>query len=138
MTKRVSGSPFVFRGAIAVALLHALDDAFLNRQPGVALDQHALAAVISLGPGIGAIVAFPRLRPGFRAAIALAFGVLAIVNGTLHVAHISVDGAAASDYTGVFALAAGASLAAPSPRWRNGIASPSTTSATPTAKAAKA
>ena len=100
----------VFRGATAVGLLHALDDAFLNRQPGVDLDQHALAAIISLAAGIAAIVAFPRLRPGFRAAISLVFGVLAIVNGALHVRHISLDGAAASDYTGVLVLAAGVVL----------------------------
>ena len=99
-----------FRAATAVAILHALDDAFLNRQPGVDLDQHALAAVISLAAGTGAVVAFPRLRPGFRAAISFMFGVLAIVNGALHVRHISLDGAAASDYTGVLALAAGVVL----------------------------
>jgi uncharacterized protein len=100
----------VFWGATGIALLHALDDAFLNRQPGVGLGQHAVAAVVSLVAGIGAMVAFPRLRPGFRAAIALLFGVFAIVNGALHVAHISVDGAAASDYTGVLALGAGVVL----------------------------
>jgi uncharacterized protein len=99
-----------FRAATAVAILHALDDAFLNRQPGVDLDQHALAAVISLAAGTGAVVAFPRLRPGFRAAISFMFGVLAIVTGALHVRHISLDGAAASDYTGVLALAAGVVL----------------------------
>src|ERR671917_560740 len=97
----------VFRGATAIALLHALDDAFLNRQPGVPLDQHALAAAISLAGGLGAILAFSRLRPGLRAAVALVFGVFAIVNGALHAAHISVNGTAASDYTGVIALAAG-------------------------------
>ena len=100
----------VFRAATAVALLHAVDDAFLNRQPGVGIGQHALAAAISLAAGIGAILAFPRLRPGFRAAISLVFGVFAIVNGALHAAHISVDGAAGSDYTGVLAVAAGAVL----------------------------
>jgi hypothetical protein len=100
----------VFRIATAVALLHGLDDAFLNRQPGVDLDQHALAAAISLAAGIGAIVAFPRLRPGLRAAVALAFGVFAIVNGALHLLHIAVDGVAASDYTGVLAVAAGVVL----------------------------
>ena len=100
----------VFRGATAVALLHALDDAFLNRQPGVGLGQHALAAILSLAAGVGAIVAFPRLRPGLRAGITLVFGVFAIVNGGLHIRHISVDGAAASDYTGVLALAAGVVL----------------------------
>lgn len=102
----------VFRGGTAVALLHALDDAFLNRQPGVGLNQHAVAAAISLAVGVAAIVAFPRLRPGLRAGIALSFGALATVNGALHVAHISVDEAAASDYTGVLAVAAGVALAA--------------------------
>ena len=36
-----SGETLVFRAATAVALLHALDDAFLGRQPGVPLGQHA-------------------------------------------------------------------------------------------------
>jgi uncharacterized protein len=99
-----------FRGATTVALLHAIDDAFLNRQPGVDLDQHALAAAASLAAGIGAIVAFPRLRPGFRAAISFVFGVFAIVNGVLHVVHISKDGPAQSDLSGVLAVAAGAVL----------------------------
>jgi len=99
-----------FRGATAVALLHAIDDAFISRQQGVALGQHALAAAISLAAGVAAIVAFPRLRAGFRAGISLVFGVLAMVNGALHVAHIKVDAAAASDYTGVFALIAGCAL----------------------------
>ena len=100
----------VFRAATALALLHALDDAFLNRQPGVGVGQHALAALVALAAGVGALVGFPRLRPGFRAAISLVFGVFAIVNGALHARHISVVGAAASDYTGVLALAAGVVL----------------------------
>lgn len=99
-----------FRGATAIALVHALDDAFLNRQPGVDVDQHALAAGISLAAGVGALVAFPRLRPGFRAGIAIVFGVLALVNGGLHVAHIAVDAVGGSDVTGVLALAAGVVL----------------------------
>jgi uncharacterized protein len=100
----------VFRGATAAAFLHALDDAFLNRQPGVDLDQHALAAAISLVVAVAAMVAFPRLRPGFRAAIALAFGVLALVNGSMHVIHITKDGPAHSDVTGVLATIAGVVL----------------------------
>lgn len=102
----------VFRVATALVLLHALDDALLNRQPGVPASQHAIAGLISLGTGIGAMVVFPRLRPGLRAAISLVCGVLATVNGALHVKHVSVDGAAASDYTGVLAVLAGVVLIA--------------------------
>ena len=97
----------VFRGATAVAMLHALDDAFLNRQPGVDLGQHALAAVISFAVGVAAMVAFPRLRPGFRAALGLVFGTLATTNGAMHVVHFAKDGPAHSDLTGVLALIAG-------------------------------
>ena len=110
MLRRWGWETLVFRGATAVALLHALDDAFLNRQPGVGLGQHALAAFVSLAAGLAAIVWFPRLRPGFRAAIAVSFGVLAVVNGGLHVAHIAVNELGGSDVTGVLAVAAGATL----------------------------
>jgi dienelactone hydrolase/uncharacterized membrane protein HdeD (DUF308 family) len=102
----------LFRAATGVALVHALDDAFLNRQPGVPLGQHALAAVISLAAGLGAIVAFPRLRPGVRAAVALVFGVLALTNGAMHLIHITKDGPAHSDVTGVLAAVAGVLLIA--------------------------
>ena len=101
-----------FRIAAGVALLHAHDDAFFNRQPGVDIGQHAVAAGISLVAGIAAILAFPRLRPGVRAAISLIFGVFAIVNGALHVRHVTLEGAAASDYTGIAAFAAGIVLVA--------------------------
>jgi hypothetical protein len=102
----------VFRAATAVALVHALDDAFLNRQPGVPLDQHALAAAIAVMTGSAAIVAWPRLRPGLRAGVALVFGVLATMNGAMHVVHIAKDGPAHSDLTGAPALAAGIVLIA--------------------------
>ena len=102
----------LFRAATGVALVHALDDAFLNRQPGVPLGQHALAAVISLAAGLGAVVAFPRLRPGVRAAVALVFGVLALTNGAMHLIHVTKDGPAHSDVTGVVAALAGALLIA--------------------------
>jgi fermentation-respiration switch protein FrsA (DUF1100 family) len=100
----------IFRGATAVAVVHALDDAFFDRQPGVGVGQHAAAAVISVGAGVGAIVAFPRLRPGLRAVVALVLGVLALVNGGLHVAHVGDGGPAGSDVTGVLAAAAGLTL----------------------------
>ena len=102
----------VFRVATGLALLHALDDAFLDRQPGVGLGQHAFAAILALAGGLVAIAVFPRLRPGLRAGVSLLFGVLAFVNGVLHLAHVTKLGAAGSDVTGVLALAAGIVLVA--------------------------
>src|SRR3954462_8697007 len=67
--------------------------------------------MISLTAGIAAIVAFARLRAGFRAAIALIFGVLATVNGTLHLIHVTDGGPSGSDVTGILALGAGVVLA---------------------------
>lgn len=112
MTRYRGAETLVFIAATAVCLLHALDDAFLNRQPGVPLGQHALAAVISLVAGIAGIAAFPSLRPGLRAALALVFGVLALTNGLMHVVHITKDGPADSDLTGALAAVAGVVLIA--------------------------
>jgi uncharacterized protein len=100
----------VFTGAAAVALIHALDDAFLNRQPGVPLERHVLAAALALALGSAAVAVYPRLRPGLRAALALLMGLLAFTNGVLHVVHIVDGGAVGSDLTGAFAAVAGVVL----------------------------
>ena len=101
----------VFAVATAVALVHALDDAFLGRQPGLGLGQHAIAALIALAGALGAIWAYPRMSTALRAATAFTFAVLATVNGAMHLQHIRADGVAHSDLTGVLALAAGLVLA---------------------------
>ena len=105
-----SGEALVFAIATALALVHALDDAFVHRGPGLGVGQHALAAAISVAAGIAGVLAFPSLRPGLRAALAFAFGGLALVNGMLHVIHIDKHGAAGSDVTGALAVAAGVVL----------------------------
>ncbi len=105
-----SREALLFIVAVAVAVVHALDDAFLGRQPGVGLGQHALAGLLALLAGAAAVVAFPRLRPGLRATVAIAFGVPALVNGAMHAVHIKFDAPADSDLTGVLALLAGAFL----------------------------
>jgi cbb3-type cytochrome oxidase subunit 1 len=108
VTRYRSGEPLVFGVATVLLTVHALDDAFVHRQAGVGLGQHALAALISVCACLAGVVAFPRLRPGLRAALSFGFGALALVNGMLHVRHITLDGPAASDLTGVLAAIAGA------------------------------
>jgi hypothetical protein len=102
----------VFRLATAALLVHALDDAFVHRGPGLGLGQHALAAAIAVAAGVLGAIVFPTLRPGLRAGLALAFGGLALANGGLHVAHIAESGPDGGDLTGALAAAAGAVLVA--------------------------
>ena len=102
-----SGEAAVFAAAVALALVHALDDAFVHRGAGLGLGQHALAGLIALAAGVAAVAAFPRLRAGLRAALAFTFGGLALLNGGLHAVHVSEHGASGGDVTGVLAVAAG-------------------------------
>src|SRR3954454_5065898 len=76
-----SAEALVFSVAAVVALLHALDDAFLLPGGGVPLTQHALAASIALVASVLAVVRFPSLRPCIRAAATVAFGVLVTRTG---------------------------------------------------------
>ena len=100
----------VFTVAVALLLVHAMDDAFVHRGAGLGVSQHAFAALLALATGIAAMVAFPSLRPGARAALAVTFGVLGLVNGGLHVIHATRHGASGGDLTGVLAAGAGAVL----------------------------
>jgi hypothetical protein len=97
----------VFVIATLAALAHAFDDAFIHRGAGLGLGQHALAGLIALAAGAGAIAGFTRLRPGLQAGLAFSFGVLAVANGALHVGHLNADELSGGDVTGVAAFAAG-------------------------------
>jgi uncharacterized protein len=100
----------VFAGATAAGLVHGLDDAFVHRGPGLGLGQHAVAGALALLAAVAGVLAFPRLRPGLRAALAFGFGSLALVNGMLHIAHLSAHGAAEGDLSGLLAAAGGVAL----------------------------
>jgi dienelactone hydrolase len=112
MSRYRTGEALVFSVATVLVLVHALDDAFVHRQPGVGLGQHALAAAITVGAGVVGTVAFPSLRPGLRAALAFSFGGLALFNGMLHVTHLARYAPAESDLTGALAAVAGVVLVA--------------------------
>jgi hypothetical protein len=97
----------VFTAASAVGLLHAVDDAFVHRGPGVGLGTYGLAAAIAVAAWVAGVLAFPRLRPGLRAALALTFGALALTNGAMHLMHVASDGLAGGDVTGLLAALSG-------------------------------
>jgi pimeloyl-ACP methyl ester carboxylesterase len=98
----------LFTVATVLAMVHALDDAFFAPGPGPDLGTHALAAAVALVSSVVAVVSFPRLRPGVRAAIAFTFAVLAGTNGGRHAHQIflSDNPVTLNDMTGLLALAA--------------------------------
>jgi uncharacterized protein len=100
----------VFIAASALGLVHALDDAFVHRGPGLGLGQHAVAGAIAVAGWLAGALAFPRLRPGLRAALAFLYGALAVTNGALHAIHVAGFGVDGGDVTGVLAAAGGVVL----------------------------
>jgi uncharacterized protein len=100
----------VFTIALGLGVLHAVDDAVVNRQPGVPVGQHLPALAVTVAVSVAAVLWFRRARPGIRAGLALTLGSLVLTNGAMHVIHVVVDGVGGSDLTGVAAAAAGAVL----------------------------
>ena len=60
--------------------------------PASPLGQHAVAGLLSLSSPPSPSFAFPRVRPALRSLMALALGVPALVNGAMHVVHVSWEG----------------------------------------------
>jgi hypothetical protein len=87
--------------------LHVVDDNFLQPEPGTSAGDHLLSGLLPLAVLTGVAAAYPRLRPGLRAALALAFGVLAVVGGVEAAYYASNGGASGDDYTGFLSMAAG-------------------------------
>src|SRR3712207_4735533 len=100
----------VFAGATGIGLIHAVDDAIVNRQPGVPVTQHLWALLVVGVIAVAAVLLFPRMRTGLRAVTALVFGAVTLVNGAMHVIHVAVDEVSGSDVTGLLAAVAGVVL----------------------------
>jgi pimeloyl-ACP methyl ester carboxylesterase len=101
----------VFTAAAAVTAVHAVNDAVLAPEPGTAWRDHLAACIVPFALLAGAVLAYPRLRAGAQAAIALLLAVLAAEGAALAVADVRGVGVRADDWTGfLLAPAAVASL----------------------------
>jgi hypothetical protein len=101
-----------FAGFSAVAL-HILDDNFFQPVPGTSAVDHLVSGLIPLAVLVGAAAAYPRLRAGARAALAITLGVLGIVIGAIEPAYYAPkEGLSGDDYTGLVAAAGGVLLVA--------------------------
>jgi uncharacterized protein len=97
-------------GAVAV---HLLDDSFLQPEPGTAADDHLVSGLVPLAVLVFLAAAFPRVRAGVRATIALVLGLFGLVAGAVEGGyHIGRGGLSRDDYTGLLALLGGLLLVA--------------------------
>jgi alpha-beta hydrolase superfamily lysophospholipase len=100
-----------FRLALAVIAVAVLDDAFLHPEPATPLAQRAVSGLAPLAVAVTLAWAYPRLRAGARAAVALVCGVPAVVAGIADGArHVAVDRVAGDDLTAILAAVAGVAL----------------------------
>ena len=95
-------------GGLGVIALHVLDDTFFQPEPGTSAADHLAAGLIPVAVLVGAAVAYPRLRPGWRALLAISLGLLGIVIGSVEAVYYGPDqGLSGDDFTGLLAAAGG-------------------------------
>ena len=96
-------------GAIA---LHVVDDSFLQPQPGTSASDHVIGGLVPLAILAVAALAYPRLRAGWRAVVALVGGLFGLGAGSEAWYYTREAGASGDDYTGFVAIAGGLVLLA--------------------------
>jgi hypothetical protein len=101
----------IFRATVALAAFAAVDDAALHPEPGTGAGDHVAAALVPVAAAALLALAYPRLRAGIRAAIAIACGVLAATAGVADgLRHALIDHPTGDDFSVMLAGAAGAVL----------------------------
>ncbi|MFL5861044.1 MAG: alpha/beta hydrolase [Solirubrobacteraceae bacterium] len=101
----------LFQVATAVIVIAVADDSFLHPEPGTSAGDHLASGLLPIAIALAAMLAYPRLRAGLRACIALTFGALAIEAGTVDgVRHIAITTISGDDVTACLAAVAGVVL----------------------------
>ena len=99
-----------FRIALAAIAIHIVDDNYLQPEAGTSATDHLASGLIPLAVMGLAAWAYPRLRGGWRGALALASGVLGIAAGIEAIHYTREVGASGDDFTGLLALPAALTL----------------------------
>jgi hypothetical protein len=107
---RVASEQVLARVALAVVALHVVDDSFLQPEPGTSAGDHLVSGLVPVAVLVLAAWAYPRLRAGLRAALALVLGAFGIVVGFEAVYYTTKGGPSGDDFTGFLSIAAGVLL----------------------------
>src|SRR5688572_27550004 len=97
----------LFTGAVAVVGLHVVDDNFLQPEPGMSPVDHLGGGLAQLALVVAAAWAYPRVRAGARAALALLFGFFGVLAGTESAYYTFADRPSGDDFTGYLSIVAG-------------------------------
>ena len=101
----------VFFAATAAVMLHIADDNFFQPEPGVSPSDHLVSGLVPLGLLALGAAAYPRVRAGARAVVAIVFGLIGLMVGLVEAGYYTVTvGPAGDDYTGLLAGAAAIAL----------------------------
>jgi uncharacterized protein len=100
----------VFLVALALVALHVIDDNFVQPQPGASPGDHLVSGLVPLALLGLAAWAYPRLSGGWRGALALLAGPLAIATGIEAFHYTREVGPSGDDFTGLLTLPAGVLL----------------------------
>jgi uncharacterized protein len=96
----------LFSAAVGLIAVHVIDDSFVQPQPGTSAGDHLIGGVILLAILALAAWAYPRVRAGGRAAIALSLVVPAVLSGAEAIYYGGKTGLSGDDFTGLLALGA--------------------------------
>ena len=104
-------STLVFRVAIGLVALHVVDDSFLQPPAGTTAADHLVSGLATLAPILLAAWAYPRVRAGAAAAIAIFVGLCGLIFGAVEAGYYTVAvGPSGDDFTGLVSIPAGALL----------------------------
>ena len=107
--RRERGLVLLGVGTIAV---HIVDDSFVQPQPGTSAGDHLVGGLVPLAVLGLAVWAYPRLRAGARAVMALVLGMFGLGVASEAWYYTREVGASGDDYTGLLAIPAGLILLA--------------------------
>jgi uncharacterized protein len=101
----------VFLIALGVVALHVVDDNFLQPERGMSAADHLVSGLAPLAVLALTAWAYPRLRAGARASIAITVGLLALAGGIGEGLYNTIEvGPKGDDYTGLLTVLAGLAL----------------------------